>query len=298
MDARGRRSYAPVVLRPKQLGLHRVAIVLPTYTWQAYNFRDRDGDGYGDTWYAGFAPGATLGRAYLGRGLPPFFRAYDLSFLLWLARSEHTGGGRDVEFLGDADLDRMSFDALSRSYDLLVFPGHHEYVTRHEYLLVRTFRDRGGNLIFLSANNFFCRVDRRGTTLRRIKPWREFGRPESQLLGVQYLASDRGQRRGAFVVRAGGPGWLLSGTALRRGSRFGRFGIEIDHTTAHSPPGTRVIAEIPNLLGRGRTAQMTYYETPRGAKVFSAGAFTLAGYARYMPVSRLLENLWARLAAP
>ena len=30
----------------------RVAVVLPTLTWQAYNFRDDDGDGTADSWYA------------------------------------------------------------------------------------------------------------------------------------------------------------------------------------------------------------------------------------------------------
>ncbi len=38
-----------------------------------------------------------------------------------------------------------------------------------------------------------------------------------------------------------------------------------------------MLAEIPDLFGKGFTAQMTYYETPSGAKVFAAGAFTLAG---------------------
>ena len=37
---------------PEKLGGHRVAVVLPTQTWQAYNFRDDDGDGKADTWYA------------------------------------------------------------------------------------------------------------------------------------------------------------------------------------------------------------------------------------------------------
>jgi hypothetical protein len=44
------------------------------------------------------------------------------------------------------------------------------------------------------------------------------------------------------------------------------------------------------------TAHMTYYETPAGAKVFSAGAFTLAGSVRQPAVQRLLANLWERLA--
>ncbi len=40
---------------------------------------------------------------------------------------------------------------------------------------------------------------------------------------------------------------------------------------------------------------MTYYETARGAKVFSAGAFSLAGSIRQKPVAQLLENIWARM---
>ena len=41
---------------------------------------------------------------------------------------------------------------------------------------------------------------------------------------------------------------------------------------------------------------MTYYETPAGARVFAAGAFTLAGAVRQPPVERLVTNLLARLA--
>ena len=38
---------------------------------------------------------------------------------------------------------------------------------------------------------------------------------------------------------------------------------------------------------------MTYYESATGAKVFAAGAFTLAGtQARSPAIWRLLENLW------
>ncbi len=58
----------------------------------------------------------------------------------------------------------------------------------------------------------------------------------------------------------------------------------------------KVLAELPNLFGRGFTGQMTYYETPAGARVFAAGAFTLAGMAEGPVVGRLLSNLWDRLA--
>jgi hypothetical protein len=43
---------------------------------------------------------------------------------------------------------------------------------------------------------------------------------------------------------------------------------------------------------------MTYYETARGAKVFAAGAFTLAGNVYDPAVQRFLANLWARLSRP
>jgi hypothetical protein len=294
-DGTGRFGHAPFVLRPRTLGESRVAVVLPTYTWQAYNFRDADRNGVGDTWYARPGNRVVLGRPYLDRGVPPFFQSYDLAFLRWLAR-----GDRVVDILSDSDLDAAASPArLAAAYDLLVFPGHHEYVTRRELDLVRGFRDRGGNLAFLSANNFFWRVEVQGRTLVRIGKWRDLHLPEASLLGVQYVAGDHGERQAPFIIRRSRhAGWLFEGTGLRPGSRFGRFGIEIDSITPDSPRGTHVLAEIPNGLGRGLTAQMTYYETRPGAKVFSAGAFTLAGHANYEPVARILDNLYRRLAQP
>ena len=132
--------------------------------------------------------------------------------------------------------------------------------------------------------------------MTRVARWRELGRPEASLLGVQFLKNDMGEHRGPWLLRdAPATGWLFAGTGTRVGQPFSNAGIEIDHTTARSPSGTQVIAEVPDLLGPGLTAQMTYYETARGAKVFSAGAFSLAGSIRQKPVAQLLENIWARL---
>ena len=152
LTAPGRTGFAPFVVRPEQLGENRVAVVLPTRTWQTYNFRDDDADGKGDTWYATQGHHqARLGRPYLNRGVPPHYRTYDLRFLRWLHQT-----GRKVDLLSQAELDGITGARLARAYDLIVFPGHHEYVTRGEYDAVEGFRNRGGNLIFLSANNFFC----------------------------------------------------------------------------------------------------------------------------------------------
>jgi hypothetical protein len=293
VEAPGRVGFAPFVVAPKRLGENNVAVVLPTRTWQAYNFRDDDGDGDGDTWYATRGHDqATLGRPYLNRGVPPEFRKYDLRFLRWLHQT-----GRRVDVLSQAELDRATGAQLARAYELIVFPGHHEYVTTREYAAVEGFRDRGGNLIFLSANNFFWRIDLNGRTMTRVRQWRELGRPEASLLGVQFIGNDEGEHRAPWLVRpTAARSWIFRGVELRPNNAFSDAGIEIDAVAPSSPPGTRILAEIPDLLGPGMTAQMTYYETRAGAKVFSAGAFTLAGSIRQPAVRRLLANLWARLA--
>lgn len=289
----GRVGFAPFVVRPKRLGEHRVAIVLPTRTWQAYNFRDDGGDGHGDTWYAtqGHLQ-SLLGRPFLNRGVPPHYRQYDVRFLRWLHQT-----GRNVDVLSQAELDGTTGARLASAYELLVFPGHHEYVTEGEYDAVEGFRDRGGNLIFLSANNFFWRIDLHGRTMTRVQKWRELGRPEASLLGVQYIGNDMGEHRGPWLVGpAAAESWIFDGVKLRSNNEFSDAGIEIDAVAPSSPRQTRVLAAIPNLLGPGMTAHMTYYETKAGAKVFAAGAFTLAGSIRQPAVQRLLSNLWKRLA--
>jgi hypothetical protein len=296
----GRVGFAPVIVRAPSTSTTRVAAVLPTNTWQAYNFADADGDGWGDTWYAGGSPPVRLDRPYLQRGVPPYYRRYDLPFLRWLHRT-----GRTPDYLAEEDVEAFgSGEALHARYDLVVYPGHTEYVTQREFDVVERYRDLGGNLIFLSANNFFWKVDRRGRELRRVKLWRELGRPEARLLGTQYRANDNGRRQGSFVVTGADVApWAFAGTGLGNGSllgvEVGGYGIEIDATTADSPSEvTQVLATIPDLFGPGLSAQMTYYEHASGAKVFSAGVLDFGGSIGYCPPARrLLENVWNRLAS-
>ena len=289
----GRVGYAPFVLRPERLGENPVAVVLPTQTWQAYNRRDEDGDGVGDTWYENqHHRTVRLGRPFLDRGTPPHFKSYDLPFLRWLT---HTGHAADV--LSDRELNEVSGDTLAKAYALIVFPGHHEYVTSQEYDAITRYRDLGGHLMFLSANNFFWRVDKRNGTITRVAQWRTQGRPEAALIGVQYFMNDAGKHRGAWVVRGRDSlPWIFAGTGLRNGSPLSDGGIEADHVVPASPSSVQIVAEIPNLYGQGLTAQMTYYETDAGAKVFAAGAFSFAGAVREWPGKTVVANIWARLA--
>jgi hypothetical protein len=289
----GSVGYAPFIVRPRTLGEHRVAIVLSTHTWQAYNFHDADGDGWGDSWYVSSnIRSVDVSRPFLDFGVPFRFRDWDLAFVAWLNRT-----GKQVDFLSDDDVEGAGTgDVLRRAYDLVVFPGHAEYVTSLGLEIVERYRELGGNLLFLSANNFFCRVRRDGPRLVREQLWRDLGRPESALVGVQYVASDYGQRQGPFVVRgADAAPWVFEGTGLANGSSFGRYGIELDARTDSSPAGTTLLAEIKDLMGAGRSAEMTYYETPAGAKVFAAGVLNFAASIDDPQVSRLVENVWTRL---
>ena len=207
----GRLGYAPFIVRPKSFGAtSRIAVVLATNTWQAYNFWDADGDGWGDSWYvSGSVKSVDLRRPYLDFGVPFRFRDWDLDFIGWLNRTD-----KRVEFLSDDDLERFANgDELARAYDLIVFPGHEEYVTKRAYDLVQRYRDRGGNLLFLAANNFFWRVDREG---ERLAPRAGLARAPPAGVGARRRAVRRlGLRRPPGGLRRG------AGRLAVRGHRAG-----------------------------------------------------------------------------
>lgn len=291
----GHLGFAPLVIRPTT-PTARAAVVLPTTTWQSYNFYDENGDGFGGTWYALWSQRRVdLTRPHLRRGVPYRWRSYEVAFQHWLASRGHR-----VDTYADEDIERFaSPEALRAAHDLLVFPGHTEYVTRRLYDLVEGFRNLGGRLLFLSANNFFRRVEREGNRVRLVGEWRKQGRPEAALLGAQYVANDRGNSQKPYVVTGADIApWAFAGTGLGNGASFGLYGVEIDAVTPASPPGTQVLARIPDIMGPGRSAEMTYYETAAGARVFSAGVLNFGGTIMLWPtVGRILDNVWGRLTS-
>jgi hypothetical protein len=294
---KGDVTYAAFVVRPSA-PRYRVAVVLPTNTWAAYNSWDENADGTGDTWYADQSRNSVnLQRPFLNSGKPPYYRTNDRGFLRFLVHR-----GRLADYYSDEDFDTFeSGEQLAGLYDLIVFAGHHEYQTTKSYDLAERYRDLGGNLAFLSANNFFWRVDLKDRKLWRIKKWRELGRPEARLIGVQYRANDDGSHAAPYtVVSRNAVPWLFSGLDTADGAALGevRYGIEFDMVTPDSPPGTIVAAEVnPGLADPTIRGQMTYYETPAGARVFAAGTLSFGGSDN--PVGeRLFTNLWEQLSRP
>ena len=283
--------YAPFIVQPRRLGAHRILVVLPTNTWQAYNFED------GDSWYKNRdVHTIDLTRPFVGGGVPPHYRGYDRGFIRWLAIHH-----KQPDFLSDDDLDRIvSGDELAGAYDLVVFPGHEEYVTEHEFDVIDRYRDLGGNLAFLSANNFFYKVVKHGDELDGRWRWRDLRRPEAALVGAQYVDWNHARYRNRpFTVTGSAIApWFFRGTGLHDGDTFGTYGIEVDSRDDASPPSTRVLARIQDIFGPGKTAEMTYYTTAAGTKVFSAGVMNFGGSALWPVVSTMVENLWTKLCVP
>lgn len=293
---RGHTDYAPFVLRPARLGSARVLVVEPTNTWHAYDVAD------GDSWYLDpsvrvidlahpFA-GTDVHGGRVPTGLPQQFWRYDLGFLRWYWRS-----GYRADFVSDDDLERISSAGRLSRYRLIVFAGHEEYVTSHTYDLIERYRNGGGNIAFLSANNFFYRVEVHGNTMVGRTRWCDLGRPEAALVGSQYVGWNESKysNRPYRVVDTAAAPWLFAGTNLHDGSLLGRYGIEIDEPDAASPPGTHVLAVISGEFGPGKSAEMTIYRRGRST-VFDAGAINFGASAHWPTVSRLVSNLWSHLS--
>ena len=292
----GHLDYAPFVLRPRRLGTESVLVVEPTNTWHAYDVVD------GDSWYFDpsvhvidlthpFATSTVTGHP-VPPGLPQQFSHYDLGFLRWYW---HSGYRADV--ISDDDLEHLAGAGALSHYRLIVFAGHEEYVTSHTFDLITHYRNAGGNLAFLSANNFFYKVGVSGNTMTGRTPWRRLGRPEAALVGAQYAGWDEGKypNRPYRIVDTAAAPWLFKGTNLHDGSLVGNYGIEVDEPNAVSPPHTHVLAEIPNELGPGKPAEMTIY-TRGGSTVFDAGAINFGASAHWPALSRFFSNLWSHLS--
>jgi hypothetical protein len=69
-----------------------------------------------------------LGRPFDQRGVPPNYKYYEQPFLRWLIANE-----KDVDYLAQSDVAAANGRKLASSYNLLIFSGHHEYVTDREY---------------------------------------------------------------------------------------------------------------------------------------------------------------------
>ena len=276
--SRGRTGYAPFVVRPRRLGEHRGArrdadvhlagLQLPRRRRRRARRhlvrRQRHAT-------------VRLDRPFLARGVPPHFTAYDLPFLQWLERP-----GKQVDFISDSRprRRRRARGTLRRAYDLIVFPGHHEYVTPTSTTWSSATATSAATSCSCRRTTSSGRSRCGATTITRRCRWRDL-RPPRVGADRRPVPPQRPRRRKGAVAASSTPTrwpWLFDGHRPAAPARGSAAAASRSTTTTRARRrARRCVAEIPNLMGRGVTAQMTYYETPAGAKVFAAGAFTLGG---------------------
>ena len=217
----------------------RQLVVLPTNTWQAYNMYDRDGDGWGDTWYAGGNPPVELDRPYRDRGVPPRFKAYDRAILRWLLRT-----GKSPDIVADDDLEAFGIGRrAARALRPRRLPGaqrvHDRARLRRRRAVPRPRRPAHlplGEQLLLAGRQAGI-DDAPGQALAQRGPPRGAADRRRSTAPTTTAA-----RQGPFtVIAAEAAPWLFDKTGLVDGSTFGEtvggYGIEIDSTTPDSPPG-------------------------------------------------------------
>ncbi len=293
-------------------------MVLPYLTWRAYDQWDDDGDGRPDTWYAapGGEDGTTSGEPWRVALTGPYESAGAAP-----PGAERDGRNawpigpllatrRHLQVITDLELGRLPDAAIDRYAGVLV-AGHLEYYTDGLYRILRGYARRGGRMALLSANGLYREVEvsvARGTITADPRVVRAGGRRDQATLGSGYatccFAGRPGYRLTAEAVRA--VPWLLRGTGLRAGDRFGAAGIEVDGLGPWTPPRTVVVGTVDVQGQRERkTAVVTYLPSRvRGGGVLNMGnVFFLRSTVdpaipeeRRQPARRMLLNAWRWLA--
>ena len=197
----------------------------------------------------------------------------------WVSRAGCRPPDHTADVLTEDDLEHVPSGAqLASRYRLIVYPWHSEYVTAHEILFYSRCPTSGKSRVLVGEQFLSSGRSPRRRSHAHSHARRDLGRPEAALVGEEYLDwfQDEYPNQPYLVTDVGMAPWLFAGTGLHDGSRFGVYGIEIDAPTPQSPPDTRVLARIPDIFGL-ESADMTYYTTLRGARVFPTPVRSTSG---------------------
>jgi hypothetical protein len=304
-----------IVTNPALPAPGRIAVLASTNTWQAYNdwggaslYRYDQDDGLGRT-HAFAVHQQRPNPAASPRGAIGHLANAERHVLSWLEQHKI-----DYDLLADADLNERP--GLLDHYTTLLLNTHSEYWSAAMYTALEAFMQRGGNLIYLSANGLYWKTVMRQGRLEvqsdhSCHPgsneaggrWRDLGRPEWRILGTQFTrAGYRSHFRPYKVITAGH--WVFEQTGVVAGDLVGASGLncggasgwELDKLDPTLRPlGLVHLAKGTNPGRHG--ADMVYFTHPGGGGVFSAGSITFGGSLAVDPVlSRMLLNVTARFA--
>jgi hypothetical protein len=210
-------------------------VVLPLFTYQAYNVAHVDGTlgaDEGESLYSG-APWVTLHRPGGGNGGHPWdevnadvydrasprqtFVHWDGKGLAWLERE-----GFRFDCCTDVELHDGTIDLMR--YQGLISFGHHEYWSDEMRRHVESYVARGGNVAFFGGNTCWFRIeyDAPLKAFRRIGRWAE--NPEWCFTGVSYAYGGGkwiGARPATGFTVLEPLHWLFARTGLTGGEIFG-----------------------------------------------------------------------------
>lgn len=252
-------TYHPFIVRTRVPGSRsKLAFVMNYNTRQAYNqWGGKSLYDSGVPWDTHWAVAVSFLRPFavsFGRG--------DNYWGQWEVSSQLIADGFNPEFITEWDI--SSNPAILRAYDVVVFAGHHEYISRNTYDALEAHHRRGGHLAFFSGNDIYWQVrfedngnrmvsyksyawaedpmigvdDSLVTTLWSQKP----NRPAEALQGVSYVPYSYCFERENFIVQDGSH-FIFQGTGLQNGDSLGwkTASGETDCLTPNSPPRMDVV---------------------------------------------------------
>lgn len=212
--------------------------------------------------------------------------------------------GYDVTYATDVDVD--AHPGLLQRHEAVLISGHSEYWSERMYDAAYAARDAGVDLLFIASNEIYWHVryqhGRSGAShrvvvgykdfkpdpvadpARRTIKWRDLGRPEQELVGVQFPTEGNIDWGGEELVPTNTDTWPFNGTGLSDGVPVtGEIvGYEIDaFDPAYPAPDATwrvLLASSPfvNYQGLPYTHNTSIYRAPSGALVFATGTMDWA----------------------
>lgn len=234
-------------------------------------------------------------RPYEGWGDGQFF-SWEYYLVGWLERN-----GYDVAYATDVDLHRRGASQLQRTKALLS-AGHDEYWSQAMYDGAEQARDSGKDIAFFGSNAVYWQIrfaanadgvanriivcykdpalDPETSPALKTTRWRDVGRPEQTLVGVQYITDNEWAFNTDYVV-SNSDHWAYAGTGFSDGDTVrGITGYEVDtlHAgTALPQSQNQTILSASPFTGRDGTNTLTnasIYQAPSGAWVFATGTMS------------------------
>lgn len=302
----------------------------PVLTYQAYNNWPA---GSGKSLYEFNSSGANTltgfkraAKVSFDRPTPGLFNTRDADFgfefnlVYWLEQE-----GYDVSYSTDLDTHRNGWRL--KLFDGFFAAGHSEYWTREMFDAAEHARDAGVNLAFWGANAVYWQVrlepsgagrpdrvlvgyknagiDPVTDPARKTITWRDTGRPEQTLIGVQYTTDNASIPTQPLHI-GNTAHWAYTGSGLTAGMTLTRVvGFEVDRLfdTYAKPLSTTyaVLATSPFTASTGApdVSQAALYQAPSGAWVFGSGTLAWSwGLSRpgiqHAGLQRVTRNILAR----